>query len=428
MKVPLPEQRSNTQASRHAVGQLAEVGGLVVGDERSDAEFDPRMAAIPRGPVFGTATLSRAQEAAWDRVDQQGACRFTTSGRAAILLALRAAGVGPGDRVLLPSYHCPTMVEPAVRLGADPVFYPIRSDGGPDLEFLRRAETSRVRALLAAHFFGLPQDLTGVRAFCDLHKILLIEDCAHAFFGRSRSGPVGSAGDMAIGSLMKFFPVTEGGCLIVRSNALTLPELVAPSLMSEIRTAWDMLELGAAADRLGAVGRLICAVARLKNWLRGRGAQQWRPVLSDPDPVLAFNSIDPAQVGVRATAVVRQVAMRADSERIAIARRANYMLFAALLQKQSGMRPLFPRLPEGAVPYVFPLEVDDPGVLYPALRRRGVPLYRWDILWPGTPCLPEDAGRSWSTDVFQLACHQDMSAADIRAVASVISEEVRAGG
>jgi len=52
-----------------------------------------------------------------------------------------------------------------------------------------------------------------------------------------------------------------------------------------------------------------------------------------------------------------------------------------------------------------------------------VPLYRWDIVWPGTPQWAGDAGHDWSTHVFQLACHQDMSEADVDAVAATIRNE-----
>ena len=54
--------------------------------------------------------------------------RFTASGAAAILLALRDAGVGRGDRVIIPAYHCPTMVFPVLAIGAEPLFVPIGED------------------------------------------------------------------------------------------------------------------------------------------------------------------------------------------------------------------------------------------------------------------------------------------------------------
>jgi dTDP-4-amino-4,6-dideoxygalactose transaminase len=76
----------------------------------------------PRLPVIGWRTFAGAA-----RVDQHSLLDhprhlLTTSGRAAILLALECLDVGPGDLVLLPSYHCPTMVSPVKTLGADAAF------------------------------------------------------------------------------------------------------------------------------------------------------------------------------------------------------------------------------------------------------------------------------------------------------------------
>jgi dTDP-4-amino-4,6-dideoxygalactose transaminase len=137
--------------------------------------------------------------------------QYTTSGRSAIFLALEALGIGAGDLVLVPSYHCPTMIAPVVTLGAKPLFYPIDDDGSPSRTWLDTLDTTGVRALLVAHFFGLPQPMALLRRWCDGRGVLLVEDCAHALFGRSDGHPVGSWGDAAIASLTKFLPVNEGG-------------------------------------------------------------------------------------------------------------------------------------------------------------------------------------------------------------------------
>jgi perosamine synthetase len=47
-------------------------------------------------------------------------------------------------------------------------------------------------------------------------------------------------------------------------------------------------------------------------------------------------------------------------------------------------------------------------------------LYRWDILWPGTPMLEGDVTPRWATGVFQLCCHQSMTPADVAAVAAAL--------
>ncbi|PTT92841.1 hypothetical protein DBR42_01270, partial [Pelomonas sp. HMWF004] len=105
-------------------------------------------------------------------------------------------------------------------------------------------------------------------------------------------------------------------------------------------------------------------------------------------------------------------ALRTRRGRVVARRREHYAHLAEALSGQAGMRPLFPKLPDHCAPYVFPLWVDQPEQLYQQLRSLGVPVSRWDWLWPGTPELPGDVGKAWSRHVLQLHCHQDMSDAD----------------
>lgn len=386
---------------------------------------EPRLQRIPRGPVLGAGTLGRPDVDGWHRMDRQGACTYTTNGRAAILLGLKVLGVRAGDRVLLPTYHCPTMVDAVIRIGAEPVYYPITSAGQADLGFLRKLDLPRVKALLAVHFFGLPQDLGDVRVHCDERGMALIEDCAHGFFGSSPRGPLGSVGDMAIGSLTKFFPVVEGGILVMPAAGLERPELRASGFVNEIRVVWDALELGAAAGRLGPGGVLVKGLVWFKNRLKGHRPESADVQTQAADLSAVYDTIDLARVGRRPAAFVPWLVQHADAARITEARRANYAAFARLLGNEPRMRPLFPVLPDGAAPYVFPLDIDNPDPIYLALRKRSVPMYRWDLLWPGTPSLPADATERWSHHVLQLACHQDMSVADVVAVADAIKDESR---
>ena len=167
---------------------------------------------VPRLPIFGWSTIQRGQVSSLPSVLDIPNLVWTSSGRAAIAFALREMGVGVGDRILIPTYHCPTMVAPIVAAGAQPLFYPISESGAPQLERIAALDLSAVRGMIAAHYFGLPQSMQLVRAFCDQHGILLIEDCAHAMFGKADGQAIGTWGDYAIASLTKFFPVLEGGC------------------------------------------------------------------------------------------------------------------------------------------------------------------------------------------------------------------------
>ena len=131
---------------------------------------------------------------------------FVTSGRIAITLALTDANVGDSDAVLVPAYHCSSMIEPVIQVNAKPVFYRINEDTTVDLQDLARKCSTDVKAILVTHYFGFPQDLQPIRKLCDEHGIVLIEDCAHSFFGTLGRNSIGTTGDYSIASIMKFFP------------------------------------------------------------------------------------------------------------------------------------------------------------------------------------------------------------------------------
>jgi len=68
----------------------------------------------------------------------------------------------------------------------------------------------------------------------------------------------------------------------------------------------------------------------------------------------------------------------------------------------------------------MPLFVDFPDKSYLALRSAGIPVFRWDELWPKTPQLDRDVGRLWATHIYQLPCHQDLSINDVDAIANTV--------
>ena len=387
---------------------------------------------IARLPVFGWQALAGARKAAVPCLLDLPGLHYTTSGRASILLALEALGVGPGDRVLLPTYHCPTMVAPAVELGAVPVFYPLDASGAPDLAWLEEtANLQGVRVLLAAHFFGLPQPMSRVHDWCSRHGIRLIEDCAHAFFGNAGKRPIGAWGDVSIASLTKFLPVPEGGCLIV-NHGQPLRALTRCGTGVHVKAAIDILDVGARQGQLTGLNSLINGAMGALRALRG-GPSASRSVLAAeaPDtssitavaagipgaplapPMAADFYIDAPMAHRELARPCRWVAGALPRQRIVERRRAHYAELTRQLSGHTGLQPLLPDLPADSVPYVFPLWVDEPDPGYAELRRLRMPVFRWERLWPGVPHIDGDMGRQWSHHVIQLACHQDLSPADL---------------
>lgn len=141
---------------------------------------------------------------------------------AALHLAYLAAGVGPGDEVIVPSYTFAATAAAVVYCGGTPVFAEIISRERPSLdpEDVERRITPRTKAVCVVHFAGYAADADRLKELCDERGIALIEDVAHApsatLHGR-KLGTWGLAGAFSFFS-NKVFSVGEGGLLCTDSD------------------------------------------------------------------------------------------------------------------------------------------------------------------------------------------------------------------
>ena len=266
--------------------------------------------------------------------------------------------------------------------------------------------------MLVAHFFGRPQPMARLREFCDARGIALIEDCAHAFFGTVDGRPVGQWGDTAIASLTKFFPVPEGGLIVSQKRPVDLPTAQPRGWSAELRALADAVEMGARHKRFAGLNTVLNAMFAAKRSIR-------RPQspASGSSGCAAASALAPSAAAV-------WIADRVHTDRIVALRRRNYAFFAERLRELRHARPLFADLPPGVVPYVVPLYVDEPSTSYTALRNAGVPIFRWDDVWPGTPQIPDDAGQLWARHVFQLPCHQDLTLVELERMAGQVRDVI----
>lgn len=373
------------------------------------------MIIFPRGPVLGWASFAGPRATGLPCVQDLPYVALTSSGRAAIYQALRQLNLPAGSKVLLPTYHCPTMVAPVVLAGLEPVFYAVREDGLPDIASLSRPEAANAQVVLTAHYFGLTRSLHEVRTWCDEHGLALIEDCAHAFFGMAGERTVGAWGDYAAASISKFFPVPEGGLLISAQRPIDDMALAPQSVRARIKGWVDAVETGVMHRRFQGLNTAFKSLFLLKNL--GRPVVRALPsvdgsVVEESADIILGNGymgrIANAPLGV-ACGLLRVL----PRGRVVTRRQQNYLGYAACFPRLPGVRPLFPDLPPQAVPYVFPVWFDRVDTVYAGLRAEGLPVFRWDQVWPGTPDLAGDQGLLWSHHVLQFLCHQDLSAADI---------------
>ncbi|HZP40087.1 MAG TPA: DegT/DnrJ/EryC1/StrS family aminotransferase [Candidatus Binatia bacterium] len=154
--------------------------------------------------------------------------RGVASGTDALLLSVLAAGIRPGDEVLLQANAFVAAVEALYRAGAVPVPVDIRlEDLGPDPEALAARIGPRTRAIVVVHLYGLPVDLRPILPLAERHGLVLLEDCSHAhgatLDGR-RVGSFGKAGAFSLGVVKNLAAYGDGG--LVSTNDAALAERV----------------------------------------------------------------------------------------------------------------------------------------------------------------------------------------------------------
>lgn len=331
--------------------------------------------------------------------------RLVTSGRIAIAMALRAMGVGPGHEVLAPAYHSRSMIPPILWLGAAPVFFRVRPDTSVDLDDLAGRIGPATRAVMVTHYFGIPQDLRALRALCDRHGLQLLEDCAHCLFGAQGGQPVGASGDYAAGSLMKFLPLYEGGCLVSARHALAGPTPRGGGAGFEAKAALAVLEASFASGRLPWLRALLRLPLGLKDRIWNRVKRADAPALAPPSSDSSYD-FDPAWIDVRAARFSRMLTALLPRTRVVARRRAHYLHYQQHLSGLPGCRPLYPALPDGACPWVFPLLVDDPEPMFARLAAAGVPMTRFgDTLWDGVDASVCPTSAHLSRHVLSFPCH-----------------------
>ncbi len=147
-----------------------------------------------------------------------------SSGTDAILLALMALGIGPGDEVIVPTFTFFATAGCVARVGAIPVFV----DSCPvcfNIDTVKAADkiTPKTKAIIPVHLFGQSADMDAVMALAEAHNLFVIEDGAQAIGAKYKGKPVGSIGHFGTYS---FFPSKnlggfgDGGFLVTNDDAL----------------------------------------------------------------------------------------------------------------------------------------------------------------------------------------------------------------
>ena len=182
-----------------AVSKVLDHGKFVLGEEV--AEFEQRFARLC-GVQYAVAL---------------------NSGTDALILALRALGVGAGDEVITVSNSFVSSTSCIVCAGAKPVFVDVGGDYLIDPALIEKAITPRTKAILPVHWTGRPCDMAAIMAIAKKHKLFVIEDCAQAVSAEYHRQKVGSFADAGCFSLHPFKTLNacgDGGILTTNNKDL----------------------------------------------------------------------------------------------------------------------------------------------------------------------------------------------------------------
>lgn len=147
----------------------------------------------------------------------------TNKGRIAILIALRALGIGAGDEVIIPALTCGVVADAILYLKGRPVLVDIDPRTYTmDPNSLRKAVSEKTKCVIPIHLYGQPCEMDEIAEVANNLSLLIIEDCAQALGAEYRGRKVGSIGDAAIFSFGfdKNLTIGEGGILVTSQRDL----------------------------------------------------------------------------------------------------------------------------------------------------------------------------------------------------------------
>lgn len=197
---------------------------------------------FPAWPVFGPEEeqrlLAALRSGKWGKLHGEEVAEFerrfaemhgckhgiaVVNGTVSLRIALMAAGLQAEDEVIVPPYTFLATATAVVEANAIPVFADIELDTfNLDPQAIEAAITPRTRAIIPVHMGGQPADMEAIMAIARKHRLVVIEDAAHAHGALYRGQPVGSLGHLGSFSFQSSKNLTcgEGGIIVTSDDAL----------------------------------------------------------------------------------------------------------------------------------------------------------------------------------------------------------------
>jgi dTDP-4-amino-4,6-dideoxygalactose transaminase len=242
----------------------------IIGDEeRAAVDRVLRSGMIAQGPEVAAFEREFADALVGGRTTVA-----VSSGTTGLHLGLLAAGVGPGDEVIVPSFTFAATANSVALTGATAVFADIEPDYfGLAPAAVEAVITGRTVGIMPVHLYGHPADLTGLTAVAEKHGLRMFEDAAQAHGATWQGVPVGSFGEFAMFSLYPTKNITsvEGGMVACASDEIARTLRLLRNQGMERRYENEIVGFNARmTDVHAAIGRV--QLSKLPAWTEQRRA------------------------------------------------------------------------------------------------------------------------------------------------------------
>lgn len=250
---------------------------------------DEVMAAVTRVMEAQYFILGPEVSSFEEEVKEQVGCAHAigcASGSDAIVLALMALGVGPGDEVIAPPFTFVATAGSISRLGARPVFVDVDPQTyNLDTRQLEKLITPKTKAIIPVHLFGLSAEMDTILDIARRHKVAVIEDAAQAIGARYHGKPVGSMGTIGCFS---FFPsknlggAGDGGLVTTNDPAIAERLKILRVHGSRRKYEYELLGMNSRLDSIQAA-ILRVKLKYLDRWAEGRrrNAQRYDRLIAE---------------------------------------------------------------------------------------------------------------------------------------------------
>ena len=240
---------------------------IIGADERAAVD-----AVLATGQVASGPEVAAFEREFGEQLVAGRTCVAVNSGTSGLHLGLLAAGVGPGDEVIVPSFTFAATANAVALTGATPVFVDIEPTYFClDPQAVEAAITERTKAIMPVHLFGHPADMTELGAVAQRHGVALYEDAAQAHGATWQGTPVGAFGSFAMFSLYPTKNMTsgEGGMVSCADDHLARQVRLLRNQGMERQYANEVIGLNnRMTDIHAAIGRV--QLRKLAEWTQTR--------------------------------------------------------------------------------------------------------------------------------------------------------------